>query len=108
MVGVHWHDAVAYCRWLSETGALAVTLPSEAQWEFAARGTDGREYPWGNEKPDSSRACYRKGRPSSVGSYPAGRGPFGTLDQTRMPTRSGTKAKSQSIPVSRGMTMRLG
>ncbi|MCP4594199.1 MAG: formylglycine-generating enzyme family protein, partial [bacterium] len=85
VVGVSWLDAVAYCRWLSETSEMKFVLPTEAQWEFAARGTDGREYPWGNEEPDSSRACFgldgEKGQPAPVGSFPAGRGPFGVLDQ---------------------------
>jgi len=85
VVGVSWHDAMAYCRWLSETSEMKFVLPTEAQWEFTARGTDGREYPWGNEEPDSSRACFGldlgKGQPSPVGSFPAGRGPFGVLDQ---------------------------
>ncbi|MCP4660113.1 MAG: SUMF1/EgtB/PvdO family nonheme iron enzyme [bacterium] len=85
VVGVSWEDAMAYCRWLSETSQMKFVLPTEAQWEFAARGTGGREYPWGNEKPDSSRACYGldwdKDQPSPVGAFPAGRGPFGVLDQ---------------------------
>ena len=85
VVGVSWHDATAFCQWLSQALGLAVDLPTEAQWEFAARGSDGREYPWGSEDPDSSRACfdldYRKGQPAQVGSFPAGKGPFGTHDQ---------------------------
>jgi formylglycine-generating enzyme required for sulfatase activity len=84
VVGVTWHDAVKFCEWLTTTSDLAVTLPSEAQWEYAARGTDGRDYPWGKEPPEG-RACfgqdYNKGRPAAVGSYPGGKGPFGTLDQ---------------------------
>jgi formylglycine-generating enzyme required for sulfatase activity/predicted MPP superfamily phosphohydrolase len=87
VVAVSWEDAVEYCRWLPSAAALPVTmtLPSEAQWEFAARGTDGREYPWGAEPPDETRACFDldldTGQPAAVGSYPAGKGPFGTLDQ---------------------------
>jgi formylglycine-generating enzyme required for sulfatase activity len=81
VVGVNWEDAQAFCRWLSGELGRKVVLPSEAQWEFGARGTDGRDYPWGNEPPDGSRACFAAEQPASVGSYPAGRGPFGTLDQ---------------------------
>ncbi|HBL27442.1 MAG TPA: hypothetical protein DD490_11460 [Acidobacteria bacterium] len=85
VVGVSWKDAVVFCRWLTEASGRQVMLPSEAQWEFAARGADGREYPWGNERPDATRACFgldiEKGQPAAVGSFPAGRGPFGTLDQ---------------------------
>jgi formylglycine-generating enzyme required for sulfatase activity len=85
VVGVSWDDAQAFCRWLETAWGRRVLLPTEAQWEFAARGTDGRAYPWGNEQPDATRACFgldwQKGQPAPAGSYPAGRGPFGTLDQ---------------------------
>lgn len=77
VVGVSWHEAIAYCRWAS------LSLPSEAQWEAAARGTDERRYPWGGSSPDARRANFgnRVGTPSEVGGHPAGAGPFGTLDQ---------------------------
>ncbi|MBK8263752.1 MAG: formylglycine-generating enzyme family protein [Nannocystis sp.] len=86
VVGVSWGDAMQFCAWLSEqpeviASGVKVTLPSEAQWEFAARGTDGRRYPWGNEPADATRAMYgRKDGTAKVGSCPAGRGPFGHLD----------------------------
>ncbi|MEO5374256.1 MAG: formylglycine-generating enzyme family protein [Alphaproteobacteria bacterium] len=85
VVGVRWTDAVAFCAWLSEGSRFVFSLPSEAQWEYAARGTDGRDYPWGNAPPTPRHACYglywEKDKPARVGSFPAGRGPFGTLDQ---------------------------
>jgi formylglycine-generating enzyme required for sulfatase activity len=85
VVGVSWEDAQAFCQWLGETWSRQVMLPSEAQWEFAARGPEGRKYPWGDEPPDATRACFgldfEKGQPAAVGSFPAGKGPFGTLDQ---------------------------
>jgi formylglycine-generating enzyme required for sulfatase activity len=84
VVAVDWNDAMAFCHWLTSIAPLLVTLPSEAQWEYAARGMDGREYPWGNEEPDETRACFVRSntrQPVPVGSYPLGKGPFGTLDQ---------------------------
>lgn len=47
-VGVSWHDSMAFCRWLSHRTGEQVILPTEAQWQFAAQGIDGRIYPWGN------------------------------------------------------------
>ena len=77
-VVVTWNDAVWFCEWLGGR------LPTEVEWEFAARGEDGRTFPWGNEEPDETRACFGKdlktGRPVEVGSYPLGIGPSGHLD----------------------------
>jgi formylglycine-generating enzyme required for sulfatase activity len=88
VVGVNWDEAQAFCRWLEKIWGRAVMLPSEAQWEFAARGVDGLIYPWGNEPPpDATRACFgldpKTGQPAPVddSTRAAGRGPFGTLDQ---------------------------
>jgi formylglycine-generating enzyme required for sulfatase activity len=49
---VPWEGAIAFCEWLSEKTDRKVRLPTEAEWEFAARGSEGRTYPWGNSMPD--------------------------------------------------------
>ena len=90
VVNVTWHDARAYCAWLTEvwraagkiTVAEEVRLSTEAEWEKAARGTEGLIYPWGDE-PDPERANYDKtgiGSTSAVGCFPGGASPYGCLD----------------------------
>ncbi|MBF0154805.1 MAG: SUMF1/EgtB/PvdO family nonheme iron enzyme [Magnetococcales bacterium] len=84
VVGISWYEAVNFCEWLSRDSEFQFSLPSEAQWEFAACGTDGRRYPWGNSPPSNSLAHFGQdgttGRPDKVGQHPDGRGPFGHLD----------------------------
>jgi iron(II)-dependent oxidoreductase len=58
VVGVSWHDAVAYCNWLTEKTKETYRLPTEAEWEKAARGTDERFFPWGNEWPNRNLANF--------------------------------------------------
>jgi formylglycine-generating enzyme required for sulfatase activity len=82
VVNVTWHDAVAFAAWLSERTGEKWRLATEAEWEKAARGSDGRIYPWGNQW-DSTRANTNEGGPGSttpVGSYPRGMSPYGALD----------------------------
>lgn len=119
ITGVNWYEALAYCSWLSEKmkysmskfrtwykgqptiwnykqGLPSFQLPSEAEWEKAARGMDNRTYPWGNEA-DPNRANYEQtdiGRPNPVGCFPSGISPYGVYElsgNTWEWTRSGYK-----------------
>jgi formylglycine-generating enzyme required for sulfatase activity len=82
VVYVSWHDAVAYARWLvAHTGQLW-RLPSEAEWEKATRGTDGRIYPWGDtwDPAKANTGDGGKRGTTPVGSYPAGASPCGAQE----------------------------
>jgi formylglycine-generating enzyme required for sulfatase activity len=72
-------DATTYCRW--KWKSWTCRLPSEAEWEKGARGTEGRYFPWGNEwRPEYLNTGYRVGYTTPVGSYPKGQSPYGLMD----------------------------
>jgi len=96
VIYVDWNDAKDFCDWLSQKTGEDIHLPTEAQWEKAARGTDQRRYPWGNGEPNGNRVNFAdintdfKWKDKSVndgykytapvGSYPAGKSPYGVHD----------------------------
>jgi len=82
VVGASWYEAVAFCRWLTAKLGRSIRLPTEAQWEKAARGTDGRRYPWGL-KITPEHANYRETEimgTSPVGVFPKRESPYHLLD----------------------------
>ena len=97
-LGVSWHEAYAYCNWLSSVTGERYRLPTEAEWEYAARGPESLIFPWGNEYLTGEEMCGPPGSGAKancyyeldngtfhketepVGSYPEGISPFGAYD----------------------------
>ena len=83
VMGVNWDAAVAYCNWVSEKTGKKYRLPTEAEWEKAARGSDGRRFPWGNTiEPEFANYAGPGTFDTAevVGSYEKGASPYGALD----------------------------
>jgi len=73
---IDWSNARAYCRWVNKR------LPTEAEFERAVRGDDGRRYPWGNDRPTHAHAVFGSSVTQDVATHPLGRGPYGHHDLT--------------------------
>jgi len=86
VVGISWYEATAFCRWLTQylSDGFEYCLPSEAEWEYVARGTTRRTYAWGDEEPDGERANFNMiyNGTTAVGCFPGGATPEGLLDMT--------------------------
>ena len=82
VVDVSWEDAMGFARWLSEKTGIAWSLPTEAQWEKAARGSEGQQFPWGNMFDPGYCNVRESGRMGTtpVDAYPDGASPYGLLD----------------------------
>jgi len=83
VVQLSWEDVSAYCKWLSRLTGQKITLPTEAEWEKAARGTTGRRFPWGDQAPDVNRCNFgmNVNDTTPVGRYsPQGDSPYGCVD----------------------------
>jgi|GEM_PF-1544016 len=98
VVNVSWDDAQAFCQW------AGVRLPTEQQWEKAARGVDGRAYPWGNQTPSGDLCNFNNivGGTTPVGQYPQGASPYGLLDMAGNVWEWCETAYSQGVYVIRG------
>jgi formylglycine-generating enzyme required for sulfatase activity len=82
VVGVSWYEVLAYCNWLAAKSGRPYRLPTEAEWEKAARSIDGRRYPWGDEWDPGhcNNSGTGPGFTTPVGQYPKGDSPFGVSD----------------------------
>jgi len=82
VVNVTLYDADTYKKWLGQKCNEKIAIPTEAQWEKAARGTDERKFPWGNEAPNDNLSNYHKKirDTTTVDSYPRGVSPYSAMD----------------------------
>lgn len=84
MVTVSWEEAIRYCLWMTASADRTIDLPSEAEWEKAARGADDRIWPWGDHFDPSRCACAESGigRLVPVSSFPESASPFGVINMS--------------------------
>ena len=81
VTNISWKDAVQFCQWMEKKLGLPVRLPTEAEWEFAARGSTSNKYPWGNDwNKEGALSKENGGKVSAVKSFQLNRSPFGAFD----------------------------
>jgi serine/threonine-protein kinase len=108
VVGVSWHDAVAYCEWRTKSTGESCRLPSEQEWEKAARGVDGRRFPWGDLEDASLCRCLESRdeipQPEPVGSFPTATSIYGMKDAVgnSLDWTDSTHIPGMRVPVLRG------
>jgi toxoflavin biosynthesis protein ToxD len=110
-VNITWQQALDFCQWLSVKSDLNIDLPTERQWERAARGFDGLLYPWGEfYEPNRSPSLDAQSMSAApVGTYPEGASPFGVLDMCGNVWQwTKTKNDSQEIKLKGGCWMDSG
>lgn len=107
--GITFDELTQFCEWLSKESGQTISIPTEEQWEKAARGTDSREYPWGNTF-DKSRCNTKEsgiGHSTLVGSFPNGKSPHGILDMAGN-VEEWTSTKYQPYPGGKPIHDRFG
>lgn len=75
-----WHEAMLFCKWVSEKIGYLIRLPSDAEWQRAAQGDDDRLYPWGNEWNNAYCNMCQSFQTTPVTDYPEGASPYGVMD----------------------------
>jgi formylglycine-generating enzyme required for sulfatase activity len=111
VINITWYQALDFCQWLSDKSDLNIDLPTERQWERAARGFDGLLYPWGEfYEPNRSPSLDAQSMSASpIAAYPEGASPFGVLDMCGNVWQwTNTKTDSEEIKLKGGCWMDSG
>ena len=107
--GITFDELTQFCMWLSKESGYRISIPTEAQWEKAARGTDTREYLWGNTFDKTKCNTKESGisHPTPIGSFPNGKSPYGILNMAGN-VEEWTSTKYQPYPNGKPIHDRFG